>query len=31
LPLGVIEPPAPADATIVYVFSEKLAVIVWLA
>jgi hypothetical protein len=31
LPVGEIEPPEPADATIVYVFSEKLAAIVWLA
>ena len=30
-PFGLIVPPAPADAVIVYVFSVNDAAIVWLA
>jgi len=31
LPFGEIDPFGPADALIVYEFSEKLAAIVWFA
>ena len=30
-PLGVIEPPVPAEAVIVKLLSAKLATMVWLA